>query len=624
MPSPKTESTELSVAFGLLRIDPLRAGGSSDIVKRFEGTLSDDKFSDYLQIYQNDASYYQRFFALGVGLCKSPAFRQTQIRSLRWEGPLHQGRTVSTPKDLVAANTSISVKASSNVVYNLSPQALFIELPSGAAGRRRSSSWYLTVTPGQYQSLYDSWRRGHLPFLPTDVRQYEGLAARDKKSFSEKVRRIGAPAIGDDFQEKYLALCHEVARQSAIRFNDAIADAAKRGILTHVHEHVVRTFFRIGESEYLLCGLDKGTEFAVLVPDLTSFKRRWSVDQVTAEPDLVREQSVVQFRLSVRDKEQRKEYTLGFRAEIRWSHGKFAGNPEAKLYKNFLWTDVPFFTNIYEPTPYIELGVLGKGGFGIVVEAIMPKTGLRVAVKKFERDTIGVTSEEHENLQRFRREVDIQSRLKHPNVLPVLEHDLTCDVPWFASPLARTSLAEEINSLHGDDRRIIHIFKQVLAGVRYAHENSVVHRDIKPSNILLFDNDVAKLGDFGLGKPLGQGRDIAGLTHSSDNSMGSLPYAAPEQLESFRDADCRSDIYSLGKTLLHVVTGKIPISAKVADSGAGGYSSFIQQCIREDPEERYQTMADVIEAFSNLAASASDLEIASSASWHTAQAEDAQ
>ncbi len=406
------------------------------------------------------------------------------------------------------------------------------------------------------------------------------------------------PTEQAEFDRLYVSFCCEVAERSAAIFNSALQQSLASSIKNSVIENLIRRFFRLGDVEYVLCGLSKRDDFGITIPNITAWRRAWRFKHLTAQPDLTRGQSVVDFVMVVEEQAARKEYPFPFHSEIRWSHGKFAGNPEAKLYKDFSWTEVPFFPQIYERGVVNRLEVIGTGGFGIVYKAILRRTGEVIAVKELDTSKLSFSPEElHEERSRFEREVNIQSTLSHPNILPVLESDLNASTPWFATPLAANSVADIAEELVGNFVRINAIFRQVLVGLEYAHSCSVIHRDLKPENVLLFANDHAMIGDFGLGKQLNADSPGIVLTQTSNNSLGSLAYAAPEQLQSFRDADQRADIYALGKTLLHMLTGKAPMPSGVLNQVDERYRAFIYRCIQEDPNARFQSASDARYAF---------------------------
>lgn len=262
---------------------------------------------------------------------------------------------------------------------------------------------------------------------------------------------------------------------------------------------------------------------------------------------------------------------------------------------------MPFLPQIYCQEAVTRLKLIGTGGFGVVYKAIFRKTGQVVAVKELDVSKLSFSPEEsYEERKRFEREVKLQSNLNHPNILPVLDYDLDASTPWFAMPLAHGSVADIIDELSGNTKQINEIFQQVLIGIGYAHRNGVIHRDLKPENILLFGNELVKISDFGLGKQLGANDSGNLLTRSSNNSLGSMAYAAPEQLESFRDADYRADIYALGKTLLHILSGKLPVSAASLNQVDERYREFINRCIQEHPDQRFQSVNDTIAAFNSI------------------------
>ncbi|MDM8532959.1 serine/threonine-protein kinase [Anaerolineales bacterium HSG25] len=233
---------------------------------------------------------------------------------------------------------------------------------------------------------------------------------------------------------------------------------------------------------------------------------------------------------------------------------------------------------------------IGSGGFGVVYESFIINLGQHVAVKFF----AGMEQSTHER-ERFEREVRIQSRLQHPNILPVITHDLQAEPPWFAMPLAQTTLTTEAKSIREKPERIIPIFRQILAGLKNAHDQGVIHRDLKPQNILLFDDDQVKIADFGLGKRINPDTFTMTLTYTHE-VIGTLYYAPPEQMKGLQLADFRSDIFSLGKIFYLVLTGQSPLDLDLEDVD-DRFRYIIDKSTRRKPENRFQTIDDLIEAF---------------------------
>ena len=153
------------------------------------------------------------------------------------------------------------------------------------------------------------------------------------------------------------------------------------------------------------------------------------------------------------------------------------------------------------------------------------------------------------------------------------------------------------------------IILDIARALEHAHKNRIVHRDIKPANILLTASGLAKLSDLGLAKSRD---DSANLTHATQG-IGTPYYMPYEQAMNARKADEHSDIYALGATLFHLVTGEVPFPGEsspeiVEKKGLGVYppasrvnphvpeklDEILAMMLARDPENRYQTISEVI------------------------------
>jgi hypothetical protein len=344
MATRKTEATELAVGFGILGVNPLDQ--KINVTNLFIDSLSDQKWHDFQEEYERDKKLYKKFFELGLHLRE---LRFKSVGQLVWAGPQQQAATASGAKDLFipSLNMPISIKNDSNVVLNASPHNLFRSLPQGKAFASRAEHWFLEKDPEGYQKLYDFGRSLFPKELPRDATEFEAIISRaERDEFQEFVTKGLIGLNAKEFEALYIEMCGNVARSSALEFNNHLAILPSNEHPA-VHETVIRQFFRLDAVQYLLVGLDNRKVFAVQIPDLTSWKGQWRVENITAIPDLGRGQSVVKITVTTTDKNRRTIiYDFGFHIEIRWSHGKFCGNPEGKLYKSFTWTSVPFFDSL--------------------------------------------------------------------------------------------------------------------------------------------------------------------------------------------------------------------------------------------------------------------------------------
>ena len=194
---------------------------------------------------------------------------------------------------------------------------------------------------------------------------------------------------------------------------------------------------------------------------------------------------------------------------------------------------------------------LGRGGMGVVYEAVQESLWRHVAVKAIHHSQL-----DQKRLQRFQREAQAVAQLHHTNIVPIFgvgEHD---GIPYYAmqyikgrglDALLETWREGNIPQAAEHWRSAARYAKQAAEALGYAHDQGVFHRDIKPANILIDELDAVWITDFGLAKIVGHEE----LTASGD-VIGTLRYLAPESLRGV--ADGRGDIYSLGLTLYEMLT----------------------------------------------------------------------
>lgn len=346
MPSPRTECTELAVAFGLLQTNP--TGISYDEVSSsFEGTLPAESFARFQTAFDDFEDISLPLFNLGTQLIDRCPELFPRGANVRWMGPLKQSGTVTVSQDLIVGATAVSVKENSLVVYNLSPYNLCESIPSGRVLASKTGNWYLRTAPAEYEDLFQFIA----PMLNNQgikygsVLEFEETAAKAERTALQELLQLLSGPEATEFDRRYRRMCHATAAESAKIFAQNLQSMEGTPHADGVRDLILKYFLRLGDTRYVLAGLDNRRPFALLVPSITEWKRQWELVTAIASADTTAGQSVVDFEVRVRRKKGSSTTRLRFHAEIRWSHGKFCGNPEGKLYRNFVgWADVPGVT----------------------------------------------------------------------------------------------------------------------------------------------------------------------------------------------------------------------------------------------------------------------------------------
>ena len=238
----------------------------------------------------------------------------------------------------------------------------------------------------------------------------------------------------------------------------------------------------------------------------------------------------------------------------------------------------------FSRTQFRQTVKLGSGGFGEVWLCTRQDDGGTYAKKNL------LETVDSDGVARFQREVRILSQLDHPHIVRVVEHQLHSPPYWYVMPSYKHTLSQALPSVEGDVKRIAVIFSAILSGIEYAHSEGVIHRDLKPENILMNDDTDVVITDFGLGRRLDSDSTRYTITGFG---MGSFFYMAPEQMINAKNADHRSDIYSLGRMLFAALTGALSSTMTDTSSLDDGLAHVINKCTQSSPQKRYQTAADL-------------------------------
>lgn len=254
-----------------------------------------------------------------------------------------------------------------------------------------------------------------------------------------------------------------------------------------------------------------------------------------------------------------------------------------------------------------ELGEqLGEGGAARVFAAVDRKTGQQIALKILKSEVAA----DPEALAAFVRESKLLIELDCPHIVKGLRVAREGDVYFCAMERIRGVCLQE-RVAHGrlDERRALDVVMQVGRALAYLHARGLVHRDVKPGNIMLCDDGRAVLIDLGFA--------VAGGAPSpaeSDTTAGTVHYISPEQARGQAGLDVRADIYSLGATLYHLVTGAPPfdgttheeVMAKQVREALGGEAIralqlspqvhyFIEKMMAKEKEIRFQSPEQLVD-----------------------------
>jgi serine/threonine protein kinase len=253
---------------------------------------------------------------------------------------------------------------------------------------------------------------------------------------------------------------------------------------------------------------------------------------------------------------------------------------------------------------------IGVGGMAAVIRARDRQLDRPVALKILPPEM----ASDAENVLRFHQEARAAAKLDHENIARVFfcgeDQRLHFIAFEFVEGVNLRTLLEKRGRLPVHEA--VHFMLQIATGLAHAAARGVVHRDIKPSNIIISPNGRAKLVDMGLARNMGPQSD-RDLTQSGV-TLGTFDYIAPEQAMDPREADVRSDIYSLGCTFYHMLTGQAPVPEGTAAKKLHHHqhvapvdprqlnpnipddvAAILQRMMAKDPRERYQRAEHLVQ-----------------------------
>ena len=255
--------------------------------------------------------------------------------------------------------------------------------------------------------------------------------------------------------------------------------------------------------------------------------------------------------------------------------------------------------------------VVGKGGMGVVYRALDMNLDRTVAVKILSASF----RDDPEFIKRFRQEARIQAGLNHPNIATLFDFFVWNDMPVAVMEFIKGQTLRRMVDRSGPipAHIALPIFIQALQGVAAGHKRGIIHRDLTPSNVMITDEGIVKITDFGIAKV----RSNTGFTQESTR-VGSVKYMAPEQILG-RPVDERTDIYIMGGVLYELLTRRPPfqgVSQFEIDSAhvrerpkppteycphiPPAAVDAIMRALAKEPSERFATAEEFIQALPDL------------------------
>lgn len=260
---------------------------------------------------------------------------------------------------------------------------------------------------------------------------------------------------------------------------------------------------------------------------------------------------------------------------------------------------------------YELLEKIGEGGMGIVYKAKCTLLNRFVAVKILKSEL----SNHEDFISRFKREANSIASLSHPNIVNIHDVGIENNINFIVMEYVNGKTLKQIikETVRLSTLNTLAISTQIAKALEYAHKNNIVHRDIKPDNILITEDNIVKLTDFGIAKVT----DSVTITNSN-NIIGSVHYFSPEQAKG-KFVDCRADIYALGIVMYEMITGQVPFNSdnsisvvmmhiqepvippkEVIVDIPENINKVILKALEKEPINRFQTANEIIEVLNAI------------------------
>jgi len=258
---------------------------------------------------------------------------------------------------------------------------------------------------------------------------------------------------------------------------------------------------------------------------------------------------------------------------------------------------------------YQILEKLGAGAMATVFKAKQLSLDRDVAIKVLPKRL----SENPEYVERFYKEGRAAARLNHNNIVQAIDVGSASGYHYFVMEYVKgKTVYDDLSKGQAySEQESLDIIMQIAEALAHAHERGLIHRDVKPKNIMITEEGVAKLADMGLAR---EATDEGAAQMEAGRAYGTPYYISPEQIRGEVDIDFRADIYSLGATFYHMVTGRVPFDAPtpsavmhkhlkevlvppdhINPSLTMGIAEVIEVMMAKNREDRYSSAEELLE-----------------------------
>ncbi len=273
--------------------------------------------------------------------------------------------------------------------------------------------------------------------------------------------------------------------------------------------------------------------------------------------------------------------------------------PQVEEQKNSAGQQIPGFQILKK---------LGAGAMATVYLAKQVSLDRPVAIKVLPKKFM--TNPEF--VERFYAEGRAAAKLNHANIVGAYDVGKSGDFHYFVMEYVEgKTVYDDLEAGHTySEKDALKIIIQIAKALEHAHKQGFIHRDVKPKNIMLTTTGQAKLADMGLARAVS---DVEAAEAEAGKAYGTPYYISPEQIRGLKTVDFRCDIYGLGATFYHLVTGRVPFDAPnpsavmhkhlkeklvppdhINPTLSAGIGEVIEVCMAKNPDERYQTTSDLL------------------------------